>query len=78
MTPEEFSVVRMTERNVDSFSNRHSPMAAAQLNSGSNAVKRIKVSCRKSRNNQARLRLFALAYKVGNFLPGAACELVGQ
>jgi DDE family transposase len=38
------------------------------IKEGKNAVKWTKLSCRTSRDNQARLQLFALAYNLGNFL----------
>src|SRR5512135_1954956 len=38
------------------------------IKEGKNAVKWTRLSCRRFRDNQARLQLFALAYNLGNFL----------
>jgi hypothetical protein len=38
------------------------------IKKGKNAVKWTKLSCRRFKNNQARLQLFALAYNLANFL----------
>lgn len=38
------------------------------INEGKNAVKWTKLSCRRFKNNQARLQLFTLAYNRANFL----------
>ena len=38
------------------------------IKEGKNAVQWTKLSCRKFKDNQTRLQLFALAYNLGNFL----------
>jgi hypothetical protein len=38
------------------------------IKEGKNAIKWTKLSCRKFKDNQARLQLFALAYNLANFL----------
>ena len=38
------------------------------IKEGKNAVKWTKLSCRQFKDNEARLRLFALPYNLGNFL----------
>jgi hypothetical protein len=38
------------------------------IKEGKNAVKWTKLSCRRFKDNQARLQLFALAYNLANFL----------
>jgi hypothetical protein len=38
------------------------------IKEGKNAVKWTKLSCRRFKDNAARLQLFALAYNLGNFL----------
>ena len=38
------------------------------IKEGKNAVKWTKLSCRRFKDNEARLHLFALAYNRGNFL----------
>src|SRR4051812_49891484 len=38
------------------------------IKEGKNAEKWTRLSCRRFRDNQARLQLFALAYNLGNFL----------
>lgn len=38
------------------------------IKEGKNAVKRTKLSCRRFKDNETRLQLFALAYNLGNFL----------
>jgi hypothetical protein len=38
------------------------------IKEGRNAVRWTRLSCRRLRDNQARLQLFALAYNLGNFL----------
>jgi hypothetical protein len=41
---------------------------AVKWKAGKNAVKWTKLSCRRFKNNAARLQLFALAYNLANFL----------
>jgi hypothetical protein len=38
------------------------------IKEGKNALKWTRLSCRRVKDNQARLQLFALAYNLGNFL----------
>ena len=38
------------------------------IKEGKNALKWTRLSCRRFKDNQARLQLFALAYNLGNFL----------
>jgi Transposase DDE domain group 1 len=42
--------------------------AEQRIEEGKNALKWTRLSCRRFRDNQARLQLFALAYNLGNFL----------
>jgi hypothetical protein len=43
-------------------------MAEQWIKEGKNAVKWTKLTCRRSKDNAARLQLFALAYNLANFL----------
>ena len=57
----------LRSKNVVKFYNGRGT-AEQWIKEGKNAVKWTKLSCRKSKDNQTRLQLFALAYNLGNFL----------
>ncbi len=42
--------------------------AEQHIKEGKNAIKWTRLSCRKFRNNEVRLKLHALAYNLGNFM----------
>ena len=46
----------------------HRGTAEQYIKEGKNAIKWTRLSCRKFRNNEARLQLHALAYNMGNFM----------
>ena len=45
------------------------------IKEGNNALKWTRLSCRRFRDNQARLQLFALAYNLANFLRRLRCRV---
>ena len=57
----------LRSKNVVKFYNGRGT-AEQWIKEGKNAVKWTKLSCRKFKDNQTRLQLFALAYNLGNFL----------
>src|SRR5262249_46336559 len=59
--------LRWRAKKVVRFYNRRGT-AEQWLKEGKNAVKWTKLSCRRFKDNQARLQLFALAYNLANFL----------
>ena len=46
----------------------HRGTAEQYIKEGKNAIKWTRLSCRKFRNNEVRLKLHALAYNMGNFM----------
>ena len=48
------------------------------IKEGKNAVKWTKLSCRRFKDNAARLQLFALTYNLANFLRQLALPQAGQ
>jgi hypothetical protein len=58
--------LRWRAKKVVRFYNRRGK-AEQWINEGKNTVKSTKLSCRRVRDNAARLQLFALAYKLANF-----------
>ena len=57
---------RPAERVVAFYNERGT--AEQHIKGGKNALKWTRLSCRKFRNNEVRLRLHALAYNLGNFM----------
>jgi hypothetical protein len=48
------------------------------IKEGKDAIRRTRLSCRRFKDNQTRLQLFALAYNLGNFLRGMALPREGK
>src|ERR687894_920962 len=59
--------LRRSPKRVVKFYNGRGP-AEQWIKEGKNAIKWARLSCRRFKDNQARLQLFALAYNLGNFL----------
>ena len=59
--------LRRSQKRVVRFYNGRGT-AEQWIKEGKNAVKWTRLSCRRFKDNQARLQLFALAYNLGNFL----------
>jgi hypothetical protein len=59
--------LRSSPRRVVKFSNGRGT-AEQWIKEGRNAIRWTRLSCRRFKDNQTRLQLFALAYNLGNFL----------